>query len=75
MSSLKDIAKKIALKNYKTMKTGEELPDVIQRLLGKEKDLKSSVLYTVTDMIASSANKRAADVIAKSIFKMLWMFK
>ena len=29
------------------MKTGEELPDVIQKLLGKEKDLKSSVLYTV----------------------------
>ena len=50
------------------MKT-EELPDVIQRLLGKEKDLKSSVLYTVTDMIASSANKRAADVIAKSGLK------
>jgi hypothetical protein len=75
LSSLKDIGKKIALKNYKTMRTGEELPDVVQQLLGKEKNLKNSVLYTVTDMIAASANKRAADLIAKSGLKNGWLFK
>ena len=33
------------------------------------------MLYTVTDMIASSANKRAADVIAKSGLKNGWLFR
>ena len=62
MSSLKDIAKKIALKNYKFMKTGEELPDVIQKLLGPEKDLKVLCYIQSLMMIASSANKKAADL-------------
>ena len=75
LSLLKEIGKKIAFKNYKTMKTGEELPDVVKSLLGKEKNLKNSVLYTVTDMIAASANKRAADVIAESGLKNGWLFR
>ena len=59
---------------YKFLQTGEELPKVIQKLLGKETDLKASILNTTGEMIASMANKRAADQIARSGLKNKWLF-
>ena len=56
------------------LKTGEELPDVIKKLLGQEKDLRSQVLFTVSDVIASNASKNGFDMIAKIGLKNGWLF-
>jgi len=71
---LKDIGKLINFKDYKIIKTGEELPTAIKNLLGKEKNLKSSVSLTISEMISAAANKRALDVIAKSGIDNGWLF-
>jgi hypothetical protein len=57
------------------LKTGEELPDVIKKLLGKEKDLRSQVLFTVSDVIASNASKNGFDKIARIGLNNGWLFK
>ena len=71
---LKEIGQLIRFKNYKILKTGEELPTVIKNLLGAEKNLKSSVSLTITEMISAAANKRALDVIADIGLKNRWLF-
>ena len=52
---------------------GEELPDVIKKLLGKEKDLRSQVLVTVADANASNASLQGMDMIAKIGLKNGWL--
>ena len=76
LSTLKDIGQNI-LRNdkYKFLKTGEELPDAIQKLLGVEKNLKASILFTTADVVAANAQKRAADFIAKQGVKNGWLFR
>ena len=76
LAILKDIGQNI-LRNdkYKFLRTGEELPDAIQKLLGVEKNLKSSILFTTTDVVAANAQKRAADFIAKQGLKNGWLFR
>jgi hypothetical protein len=76
LAILKDIGQNI-LRNdkYKFLRTGEELPDAIQKLLGAEKNLKSSILFTTTDAVAANAQKRAADFIAKQGLKNGWLFR
>ena len=71
---LKEIGKLINFKDYKIIKTGEELPTAVKNLLGKEKNLKSSVSLTISEMISAAANKRALDVIAKSGIDNNWLF-
>jgi len=56
------------------LKTGEELPDVIKKLLGNEKDLRSQVLFTVADVNASLATKKGFDMIANIGKKNGWLF-
>ena len=58
---------------YQFLKTGEELPDVIKKLLGKEKDLRSQVLFTVADANASNASLKGMDMIAKIGLKNGWL--
>ncbi len=71
---LKEIGELIRFKDYKILKTGEELPTAIKNLLGAEKNLKSSVSLTITEMISAAANKRALDVIADIGLKNRWLF-
>jgi hypothetical protein len=71
---LKEIGKLINFKDYKIIKTGEELPVAVKNLLGTEKNLKSSVSLTISEMISAAANKRALDVIAKSGIDNGWLF-
>jgi len=75
LQQLKEIGKMVNFKNYKFLKTGEELPDVIQKLLGPEKNLRSSVSFTTSEMISALANKKAADFIANSGLKNGWLYK
>ena len=75
LTQLREIGTKILQNDeYKYLKTGEELPNAIKKLLGPERDLKASVAYTTSEAISSMANKRAADVIAKSGLKNGWLF-
>ena len=41
----------------KFIATGEELPDVIRKLLGEEKNLRNTVLQTVSTLSTQSTNK------------------
>ena len=60
---------------YQFLKTGEELPVAIRKLLGQEKDLRSQVLFTVADANASNASLKGMDMIAKIGLKNGWLFK
>ena len=60
---------------FRFLKTGEELPDAIKKLLGKEKDLRSQVLFTVADANASNAGLKGMDMIASIGLKNGWLFK
>ena len=59
----------------KTIKTGEELPDAIKRLLGAEDDLKASVLTTVNHAIVNTTNKKLADRLAILGQREGWLYK
>jgi len=61
-------------KKYKFLRTGEELPDAIRKLLGEEMNLKASIMFTTTDAVAALAQKRAADFMAQSGLKNGWLF-
>jgi hypothetical protein len=63
------------LKSDDFLKTGDELPVVIKQLLGEEKNLKSSVLQTVTSMITSTTNKRLFDQLAELGKRQGWLFE
>ncbi len=75
LQSLKEIGKLIRFKDYKFLKTGEELPNAIKNLLGPEKNLKASVGGTTAEMISAMANKKAADFIGESGLKNGWLFR
>ena len=75
LRQMKEISNILRLGKVKFLKTGEELPDAIQGLLGKEKNLKASVSYTTAEMVSAMANKRAFDFMAASGLKNGWLFK
>ena len=75
LQQLKEIGKLVNFKNYKFIKTGEELPDAIKKLLGPEANLRSSVSFTTSEMISALANKRAADYIANMGLKNGWLYR
>ena len=72
---LQDIgSKELRMDKFKFLKTGEELPDAIKKLLGEEKDLRSQVLFTVTDAVTTTANKKGFDRIAEIGKRNGWLF-
>ena len=75
LSILKYISQKIMQgKQYKFLKTGEELPKAIRDLLGQEKNVKFSVLTTGMDIVNQNMAKVAADHMAKQGLKEGWLF-
>ena len=65
-----DALRKIGLKflrddKYKFLKRGEELPDVIRKLLGEKPNLRSQVLTTTAEMMGQVYTKRGYDALAK----------
>jgi len=77
LTILKFISQKIMQgKQYKFLKTGEELPKAIRDLLGQEKNVKFSVLSTGMDVVNQNMAKVAADHIAKQGLnaKVPWLF-
>ena len=65
----------LRMDKFKFLKTGEELPQAIRKLLGQEKDLKSQVLFTVSDAIAANAKKKGFDMIAQIGLKNGWLYR
>jgi len=61
--------------SYKFLKTGEELPSVIRKLLGEQKDLRSQVLMTAADAVSSATTKMGYDMIAEIGLKNGWLFR
>jgi len=62
------------LRSDKLIKTGEELPDAIKRLLGEEDNLKASVLQTTSHAITQAVNKQTYDELAKIGLEEGWLF-
>ena len=69
------ISSKDTLRSDKLIRTGEELPDVIKKLLGEENNLKSSVLQTTSHAITQAVNKQTLDKLAKIGIDEGWLFK
>ena len=63
---LQNVSKRSHLRSDKLIKTGEELPDAIKKLLGEENNLKSSVLQTTSHAITQAVNKQTLDKLARS---------
>jgi hypothetical protein len=74
LAVLQHLAKR-NLRMDKQIRTGEELPDVIKRLLGEEDNLKASVLTTTSHAITQTVNKILADRLATLGVKEGWIFK
>ena len=66
---------KDTLRSDKLIRTGEELPDAIKKLLGEENNLKSSVLQTTSHAITQSVNKQTLDKLSKIGLDEGWLFK
>ena len=71
---LNRIAKK-QLRLKDVVRSGEELPTAIKRLLGEENNLKASVLTTSSHAITQTVNKKLADRLAALGVKEGWLFK
>jgi len=71
---IQDVSKNL-LRSDKLIKTGEELPDAIKKLLGEENNLKSAVLQTTSHAITQATNKITLDKLAKTGIDEGWLFK
>ena len=63
------------LRMDKLIATGDELPDVIKRLLGEESNLRGSVLSTVSDMLVQDTKKILYDNLGQIGLKQKWLFR
>ena len=71
---LQNVAKD-QLRSDKLIKTGDELPDAIKKLLGEENNLKSSVLQTTSHAITQAVNKQTLDKLARIGLDEGWLYK
>jgi hypothetical protein len=72
-----NVIRRIAKKDLRLdtlVKTGDELPATIRKLLGEENNLRSSVLLTANNAITQSVNKMAMDKLAKIGVDEGWLF-
>ena len=73
-----EFLKRISKKNLRlkdVVRTGDDLPDAIKKLLGEENNLKASVLTTTSHAITQTTNKKLMDRIAALGIKEGWLFK
>ncbi len=67
MEVLRKVGEKLNLENF--LKEGEDLPAVITKLLGQERNLKNNVLYTTSNMMTAVSNKQMYDSLARVMLK------
>ena len=66
---------KTQLRSKDLIRTGEELPTAIKRLLGEENNLKASVLTTTSHAVTQTVTKKLSDRLAALGVKEGWLFK
>ena len=69
---LRKVGERLNLQGF--LKEGEELPAVINKLLGQERDLKNNVLFTTASMMSAVANKQMYDTLARVMLKQGQVF-
>jgi hypothetical protein len=69
---LKKVGERLNLEGF--LKEGEELPAVIAKLLGQERNLKNNVLFTTSSMMSAVANKQMYDSLARVMLKARQVF-
>jgi len=72
-----NVIRRVAKKDLRLdtlVRTGDELPDVIKKLLGEENNLRSSVMLTSNNAITQSINKMSMDKLADIGLKEGWLF-
>jgi len=67
MQVLRQVGEKLNLENF--LKEGEDLPAVITKLLGQERNLRNNVLYTTSNMMTAVSNKQMYDSLARVMLK------
>ena len=72
---LQRISKQVLLNDDVVIKTGEELPLVIKKLLGQEKNLRYSVMSTANSVVTQTTNLRAWREAAKRGIKDGYLFE
>jgi hypothetical protein len=70
--TIRNIGKDI-LKLDKSILSGDELPVAIRKLLGEEKNLKSSILQTTSSFLTQTNNKKLYDEVANIGLKEGWL--
>ena len=70
---LNRIAKKIRMEKF--VATGEELPEVVRKLLGQENNLKASVLTTSSQMHSQAVNRQLFDSLGQMLERSGVLFK
>ena len=74
-----DVLQYIARENLKmddlVVQTGEELPDVIRKLMGEENNLRASVMTTATDLASQTANLQMYDKLTDLGLREGWLFR
>jgi len=71
---LQRVSKNI-LNNDKVIVTGEEIPKVFRKLLGEEKNARSEILQTITEMVTGLETKKMYDDIMAIGLKNGWLKK
>jgi hypothetical protein len=70
--TIRNIGKDI-LKLDKSILSGDELPIAIRKLLGEEKNLRSSLLQTTSSFLTQTSNKKLYDEVADIGLKEGWL--
>ena len=71
---LTNISKK-KLRSDNLIVTGEELPDVIRKVLGQENDLRNTVLQTISNISTQSTYKTMFDRLGEMLLRQNVLFK
>jgi len=69
---LRKVGKRLNLEGF--LKEGEQLPKVINELLGQERNLRNNVLFTTSSMMTAVANKQMYDSLARVMLKQGQVF-
>jgi len=69
---LRKVGERLNLEGF--LKKGEQLPKVINELLGQERNLRNNVLFTTSSMMTAVANKQMYDSLARVMLKQGQVF-
>jgi len=70
---LRKVGERLNLEGF--LKEGEELPTVINKLLGQERNLRNNVLFTTSSLVTAISNKQMYDTLARVMLKQGQVFK